>query len=191
MLRNATRVTLLMLARGLIAPSDCVSLSRNFTNNHNMLPGIRAAGRASHVSMQHSTIPSLGGTKGHLQSEPWALLLPSVAFKSHWEGQSRVWQQCQAGQRAWKSSGWDQSVALGCESYICTFWQFAAKLRGKTEMSDRTQGKHGASLQPKHLTAEEKQKMLKNACTVTLLLAKMMCKEPAVFIQQGMGEYDF
>lgn len=28
-------VTLLMLARGLIAPSDCVSLSRNFTNNHN------------------------------------------------------------------------------------------------------------------------------------------------------------
>lgn len=53
MLRNSTQVTPLMLARGLTAPSDCVCQSRNLTNNRNVLPGIRAAGKASPTSLQH------------------------------------------------------------------------------------------------------------------------------------------
>jgi len=44
------------------------------------------------------------------------------------------------------------------------------------------QGKYRASLPPKHLTGEEMQKMFRNPCTVTKLLAIIMCNEPAVLI---------
>lgn len=44
------------------------------------------------VPLLCSTISLLGKKKGLLHSEHRVLLLPSAAFKSHWEGQRRVWQ---------------------------------------------------------------------------------------------------
>lgn len=143
MLRNSTQVTPLMLARGLTAPSNCVCQSRNLTNNRNVLPGIRAAGKASPTSLQHSTISLLGKKKVSYtvsKESSCCLLLPS----SHTgKGRGEYGNSARLGKEPGNQVGGIKVLPLGVKAIFAPSEGFQPSWEGKqkwvTECRENTE----------------------------------------------------
>lgn len=83
-------ITQVMLAKELRAPYDTASQNLDFTNNRNVLPGVRAAGRASPVSLQCSSWWKEVSYKVSVEPSHCFLLPSSHAGKGRREDGSRA-----------------------------------------------------------------------------------------------------
>lgn len=83
-------ITQMMLAKELTAPYDTVSQNLEFTMNHNVLPGTRAAGRASPVSLQCSRLWKKVSYKVSVEPSHCFVLPSSHAGKGRREHGSRA-----------------------------------------------------------------------------------------------------